>query len=88
MKKVKSWGSVIMSTPVDTTITLGDLKDFLELLTELGVADTAEVLDAHIAYEWQVDKVDRISCAEHHPVEPEKYDFVINAHKCIAREHG
>ena len=78
--KIKVYGNVVISTPQDK-FTVGDVRDFLKVLDNLGVKDDVELLDGYLTYEYQTTLVDVILCGEH-KVGEEVYDFLINTHKC------
>lgn len=59
-------------------VTVGDIRDFLEILDSYGVPNEAEMLEGYLAFDWITDRVEAIDCAEH----AGKLDFVVFNHEC------
>lgn len=74
-------GSVVLSTPQDV-LTVQDVKDFLVALEQMGVPDTAEILDGFLHFDWSSNKIDIIECGEHLVGDAEHFDFILTTHDC------
>lgn len=79
-------GSVTLSTPQDV-LTVQDVKDFLVALEQMGVPDTAEILDGFLHFDWSSTKIDIIECGEHLVGEADQFDFVLPTHECKVESH-
>jgi hypothetical protein len=79
-------GSVTLSTPQDV-LTVQDVKDFLVALEQMGVPDTAEILDGFLHFDWSSAKIDIIECGEHLVGEADQFDFVLTTHECKSESH-
>jgi hypothetical protein len=87
MNRLKTYGNVMISTPTDT-LTLQDVRDFVDTLEALGVPNTNILLDGFLTYEYMTEHVQVISCGEHNPNEPDKLDFLIPNHECVVDDES
>lgn len=79
---IETYGNVVISTPTDK-LTFGDIKEFVEYLTQLSIPDDHELLDGHLSYEYQSTNVELIQCGEHTGTSGNyTSDFVVLAHDC------
>jgi hypothetical protein len=76
-----TYGNVVISTPT-TKLTFGDVKEFVEFLTQLGIQDDKELLDGHLVFEYQSTNVEIIQCGNHGSTEEPPVDFIVSTHDC------
>lgn len=78
-----TYGNVVISTPTEK-LTFADIKEFVEILTQLGVQDEQEFLDGFLSFEYQSTNVELIQCGAHIPNEDETAptDLLVVTHNC------
>ena len=73
--------SLTLSTPQDV-LTVKDDKDFLGALEQMGIPDSAEILDGFLHFDWSTNKLDIIQCGDHLVGDADYFDFILTTHEC------